>query len=67
MPYINIKVAGNLSAEDKRTISKEVSETMFKVTGKPKESCYIVFDEISRENWAKGENILADLDKQKSV
>jgi len=64
MPYINIRVAGELTIEQKREIAKDVSETMERVAGKPKPSCYIVFDEVSRENWAKGENILADVDKQ---
>ncbi len=62
MPYINVKVAGELTMEQKREIAKEMSETMLKVCGKPKESCYIVFDEVSRTNWAKGENILSDVD-----
>lgn len=66
MPYIKIEVAGELSMEQKRQIADEVSETMQKVAGKPKASCYIVFDEVKRSNWAKGENILSDLDAKKS-
>lgn len=64
MPYISVRVAGNLSIEQKREIAKDFSETMERVAGKPKPSCYIVFDEVSRENWAKGENILSDMDKK---
>jgi len=66
VPYISVRVAGNLSMKQKREISKDFSETMEKVAGKPKASCYIVFDEVSRDNWAKGENILSDMDKEKS-
>jgi 4-oxalocrotonate tautomerase len=65
MPYVNIRTAGKLSAEQKREIAKGISELMERVANKPKSSCYIVFDEVPRENWAKGENILADLDKRK--
>ncbi|QOG12524.1 tautomerase family protein [Arcobacter sp. FWKO B] len=64
MPYINVKVAGSLTIEQKREIANDISETMLRVCGKPKPSCYIVFDEISRENWAKGEDILSDVDKK---
>jgi 4-oxalocrotonate tautomerase len=64
MPYVNVKVAGELTIEQKREISKDISETMERVCGKPKASCYIVFDEISRKNWAKGEDILDDVDKK---
>jgi len=64
MPYIEVKVAGKLSDDQKREIAKNFSETMLKVAGKPKEANYIVFTEVDRANWAKGENILADLDKK---
>jgi 4-oxalocrotonate tautomerase len=67
MPYISVRVAGSLSIEQKREISKDFSETMERVTGKPKPSCYIVFDEVSRENWAKGEDILSDVDKRNAT
>jgi 4-oxalocrotonate tautomerase len=59
MPYISVRVAGTLTKDQKQEIAKQMSETMLAVVGKPKESCYIVFDEVSRENWAKGENLLA--------
>ncbi|MDR1451693.1 MAG: tautomerase family protein [Helicobacteraceae bacterium] len=65
MPYINVKIASKLTIEQKRTIAKEFSETIERVANKPKPSCYIVFDEILRENWAKGETILSDQDAAK--
>ncbi|WP_104697682.1 MULTISPECIES: tautomerase family protein [unclassified Helicobacter] len=64
MPYIDIKVAGKLSLEQKRAIAKEVSETLEKIAKKPKESVYISFTEFGRDSFAKGENILEDLDKK---
>lgn len=64
MPYINVKVAGSLSMDQKREIADEFSGVMERVCGKPKPSCYIVFDEISRDNWAKGSDILGDVDKK---
>ena len=41
MPYINVKVAGKLTMEQKRTIA----------------------DEVSIDNWAKGANILGNVDR----
>ncbi len=64
MPYISVRVAGALSMDQKREIADAFSETMLKVAGKPKPSCYIVFDEVSRDNWAKGSDILSDVDKK---
>ncbi|MDR3347733.1 MAG: 4-oxalocrotonate tautomerase family protein [Helicobacteraceae bacterium] len=66
MPYISVRVAGALTIEQKREIAKEFSETMERVAGKPKPACYIVFDEVARENWAKGETILSDQDASRA-
>jgi len=55
MPYINLKLVGKLTKEQKENIAKEFSETLFKVAGKPKEATYLVIDEVNGENWAKGD------------
>jgi 4-oxalocrotonate tautomerase len=58
MPYINLKVAGPLTKEQKQQITKEFTETLTKVAAKPPESTYIVIDEVERENWAVGGKLL---------
>ena len=55
MPYINLKLVGKLSKEQKEKIAAEFSDTLLKVAGKPKESIYLVIDEVSGSNWAQGE------------
>ncbi len=55
MPYINLKVVGKLSKEQKKEIAKQFSDTLLKVANKPKEYTYLVIDEIQGENWAVGE------------
>lgn len=55
MPFINLKVVGKLSKDQKNKIAKEFSDTLYKVAGKPKEYTYLVIDEVSGENWAQGE------------
>ena len=58
MPYVNVKVAGPLSREQKQEIAKEFSQTLLRVAGKPKDATYVVFDEVPRENWAQGDRLL---------
>ena len=58
MPYISLRVAGKLSKQQKTDIAKEFAETLERVAGKPKDSTYLVFDEVERENWAKGDKLL---------
>ncbi|MFA6358086.1 MAG: 4-oxalocrotonate tautomerase family protein [Candidatus Omnitrophota bacterium] len=58
MPYINLKLVGKLTKSQKEKIAQEFSETLLRVAGKPKEATYLVIDEVSGENWAKGEKLL---------
>lgn len=58
MPYVNIRVAGKLSKEQKQQISKDVCDSLEKNAGKPKDSILIFFDEIDAENIAKGDKLL---------
>ena len=55
MPYVNVKVVGPLSKSQKQNIAKDISESLLKNAGKPKDHTYVVFDEVKGENWAKGE------------
>ena len=54
-PFINLKLVGTLTKEQKEAIAKEFSDTLLKVAGKPKESTHLVIDEVKGENWAQGE------------
>ncbi len=58
MPYVNVKVAGKLTRAQKEQITKDICDSLLKVAGKPKDATYIVFDEVERENWAKGDSLL---------
>ena len=54
MPYVNVKMVGKLSEDQKAEIAKKFTQTLKDVAHKPPEYVYIVFDEINRENWAMG-------------
>jgi len=55
MPYINLKLVGTLTPEQKTQIAKEFTDTLERVAGKPKDHTYLVIDEVPGRNWAKGE------------
>ena len=55
MPYVDVKVVGKLSKQQKQNIAKDISESLLKHAGKAKDHTYIVFEEVPGENWAKGE------------
>jgi 4-oxalocrotonate tautomerase len=58
MPYVNIRVAGSLSKEQKQKISKGVTEVISREAGKPPESVLIFIDELPHENIAKAGKLL---------
>ncbi len=60
MPYVSIRVAGTLSKEQKKNISKGVTEVISKEANKPPESVLIFIDEVERENIAKAGNLMSD-------
>ncbi|OIP62565.1 MAG: 4-oxalocrotonate tautomerase [Nitrospirae bacterium CG_4_9_14_3_um_filter_53_35] len=61
MPYVNLKLLGKLSREQKAKIVKEFSETLERVAGKPSEHTYIVIEEVEKENWGKGGKLFSDM------
>ena len=58
MPYINVKVAGSLTREQREEIAKEFTASLEKIADKPKDHTYVVFDEIARDHWAVGDKLL---------
>ena len=62
MPYVNIRVAGELSKEQKEKISRGVTDVIADVANKPKDSILIFIDEVKHENIAKGGNLLVKKD-----
>ena len=60
MPYVNIKLAGSVTREQKAQIAKEFTETLERVAHKPASYTYITFEEVSDEDWAIAGSLLAD-------
>lgn len=53
MPYVSIRVAGTLTREQKARIADEVTDSLHRIAGKPKENILIFIDEVCPENIAK--------------
>lgn len=52
MPYVNIRIAGQLDRAQKKQIAEEITATLERVAHKPASYTYIAFDELPDENWA---------------
>lgn len=60
MPFVNVKVAGTLSLDQKKEIVKRITKTLEEVASKPPSVTYIVIEEVKREDWAVGGKLLSE-------
>jgi 4-oxalocrotonate tautomerase len=58
MPYVNIRIAGSLSREQKTKIAAEITDTLERIAHKPASYTYVTFDELAEENWAVAGKLL---------
>jgi 4-oxalocrotonate tautomerase len=58
MPFVNVKLAGSVTKEQKKQIAKEITETLTRHAHKPANYTYIVFEEVEYEDWAIGGELL---------
>ena len=52
MPYVNVRLIGKLSRDQKKKIAQEITETLERVALKPPSYTHVSFDELENENWA---------------
>lgn len=58
MPYVNVRLAGSLTREQKQKIAEEITDTLERLAHKPRSYTYITFDEVAEENWAVAGELL---------
>ena len=58
MPYVELKLVGKLTREQKIKIVEEFTTTLEKVTKKPKQYTYVSIDEFEGSNWGVGGELL---------
>jgi 4-oxalocrotonate tautomerase len=61
MPFVNIKVAGKLTNEERKRLIVASAEMLEKELGKPKSSTYTVIEEIDPNAWGKGDESVQEI------
>lgn len=54
MPFVNIRILNEHSQERKNEIAKRVSAAISDVTGLPKDVIWVVFEDVSTNDWFVG-------------
>ena len=65
MPYVNIKIAGTATKEQKEKLYEGVTGLMKDVLDKAPDSTYVVIDEVDTDNWGVGGQSLTERRKGK--
>jgi 4-oxalocrotonate tautomerase len=61
MPYVNVKVGGTLTREQKEKLSAAITIALEQIAAKPRGDTYVTFDEYSWENWGVGDKLLDEI------
>jgi 4-oxalocrotonate tautomerase len=58
VPYVHVRVAGELSREQKAKIAEEITDTLARVANKPPSYTYVTIEEVKLDNWAVAGELL---------
>ena len=58
MPYVELKLVGKLTKEQKAKIVEEFTQTLEKVAKKPKEYTYVSIEEFDASDWGASGKLL---------
>ncbi|HAP15357.1 MAG TPA: 4-oxalocrotonate tautomerase [Lactococcus sp.] len=51
MPFVHVELVEGRSAEVKAALAKEITEVVMKHTGAPRETIYVIYDDMAKENF----------------
>jgi 4-oxalocrotonate tautomerase len=60
MPFVDIRLAGSATREQKAAIAADVTQSLVERLGKPAAAVQIVISEVSPENYAAGGQLIVD-------
>ncbi len=60
MPFVNVKVGGGLTVDQKRKIVEGITSLLEETAGKKPSATYVLIEEHDRENWGVGGKLLSE-------
>lgn len=64
MPFVNIRILEGHSKERKDEIARRVTETISEVAQVPKEVIWVVFEDVTADDWYVGPSRVSELQKK---
>lgn len=63
MPFVNIRILAGHSQARKDEIAKRITEAISEVAELPKDVIWVVFDDVTTDNWFVGSSSVTRLQK----
>ena len=60
MPFVNVRMLEGRTTDQKRQLTKAITDAVASICGAKPESTMVVIEEVSRENWAVGGQLISD-------
>jgi 4-oxalocrotonate tautomerase len=64
MPFVNIRVLEGHAQERKDEIARRVTETISEVARVPKDVIWVVFEDVTADDWYVGQSRVSELQKK---
>ena len=64
MPFVNIRILKGHPQERKDEIARRVTETISEVAKLPKEAMWVVFEDVTADDWYVGQSRVSELQKK---
>jgi 4-oxalocrotonate tautomerase len=66
MPYVRVEITDGATTEQKRAISKGITDVLVKVLNKNPEYTFVVIDEVDSDNWGHKGVLVSDIRKEEA-
>ena len=60
MPVVHVNLIKGRTKEQKALMADEISETIHKHSGEPKEVVIVTFNDVEPDSWAQGGTLFSD-------
>lgn len=66
MPFIHVEILEGVSTEQKQQLVKEMTDSFVRIAGAPRERVFIFFEDLKRDNYARGGSLVSLLSRDAS-
>ncbi len=60
MPYVSVRMLKGRTKDQKKELAKVITDAMADICGARREGTTVVIDEVERENWAVGGELMSE-------